>query len=102
MDAEGNSRVCLSKASLEAGAWQRRTGCKTDYSSRTGSSWKWHTVCTEPEAEIDGESSFPNSEMYSVATTMKIGGQTRVTHMTMNGKWLGSNCGDLKPVDPWQ
>ena len=104
MDADGNSRVCLSKASLEAGAWQRQASCKTDYSSRSGSSWKWHTVCTQPEAESDGEASFPNSETYSVnvATTMKIGGQTRVTHRTMNAKWLGSNCGDLKPVDPRQ
>lgn len=98
----GVSRLCLSKASLDRGAWQRQSGCKTDYGSLTGSSWKWHSVCSQLDSGSDGEAVFPNAETYAVkvTTTTKLHGETRISHMTMNAKWLGGDCGDLKPVEP--
>ena len=98
MGADGTTRVCLSKASLDAGAWQHQTSCKTDYGLRSGTSWKWHSVCTQPEVESDGEAFFPNSETYTIKITSKT--KTRTSQRTMNGKWLGASCGDLKPVEP--
>jgi hypothetical protein len=102
MGPGGINRICLGKASLDRGAWQRQSGCKTDYGSLTGSSWKWHSVCPQFESESDGEAVFPNSETYAVkvTTTTKLHGETRISHMTMNAKWLGGNCGDLKPFEP--
>lgn len=97
-EADGTTRVCLSKASLDAGTWQHQASCKTDFGSRTGTSWKWHSVCTQPEVESDGEAFFPNSETYTVKMTSKT--KSRTSQRTMNAKWLGASCGDLKPVEP--
>jgi hypothetical protein len=94
-------KICLSKDSVDPSQWQRNQGsCTTDYVTRSSSTWKWHTSCREPAAETDGEAYFTSSDAYTVktATTMTIQGQTRTTRMTLNSKWLGPDCGDVKPV----
>ena len=101
--SNGANRVCLDKSSLDAGRWQSRaTTCKTDYSTRTASSWKWHSTCTQPESASDGEATFTNAENYTVTTTSthSFRGEPKTTQMTIRAKWLGADCGDLKPIDP--
>ena len=96
-------KICLGKDSVDPSQWQRNQGsCTTDYVTRSSSTWKWHTSCREPAAETDGEASFTSSDSYTVktATTMTVQGQTRTTRMTLNSKWLGPDCGDVKPVTP--
>jgi hypothetical protein len=99
----GMNRVCLSRESLDQGRWQGQSdNCKTEFTDRSTSSWKWHSVCTKPDSESDGEAAFANSENYTVKTLMKTKaqGQERVTRMTITAKWAGNNCGDIKPVQP--
>lgn len=101
MGAGGAMKICLSRESLDQGQWQgQQQRCKTDFGTRSASSWKWHSVCTEPASETDGEAIFATPESYSVktSTTMAIKGQTRTSQMTINAKWLGADCGTLKPV----
>ena len=95
-------KICLTKDSLDPDRWQRNQGsCKTDYVSRSGTTWKWHTSCREPAAETDGEAHFTSPDSYTVktATTMTIRGETRTSRMTLDSKWLGADCGDIKPVE---
>lgn len=99
----GSMKMCMTRESLDQGRWQgEQTNCKTDFSSRTASSWKWRSTCTQPPSESEGEASFAGSESYTVKSTtrMTLQGQTRVTNMTMSAKWLGADCGDLKPLAP--
>lgn len=103
MGGGGDMKICLSKESVDPEQWQRQQGsCKTDYGSRSSSMWTWHTSCREPASETDGEARFTGPESYTVkiATTMTVQGETRTTRMTLNSKWLGADCGDLKPVTP--
>jgi hypothetical protein len=103
MAGGGDMKICLSKDALDPGQWQRQQGnCTTDYRSRTSSAWTWHTSCREPASETDGEARFTGPESYTVklATTMTLQGETRTTRMILNSKWLGPDCGDLKPVTP--
>jgi hypothetical protein len=97
----GANRVCLSKESLDAGRWQNSANCKTEFGSRSPSAWKWHSVCPQTDAVIDGEAVFANSENYTVrtATTRTFRGETKVSRMTLQAKWLGADCGDLKPFE---
>ena len=100
---DGASRVCLDKGSLDAGRWQSRaTSCKAEYGTRTASSWKWHTTCTEPPSTSDGEASFANAENYTVTTTSthQFRGEAKTAQMTIKARWVGADCGDLKPLDP--
>ncbi len=102
----GKLRICLNKDSLDQGRWQGRgegdTRCKTDVSDRSSTSWKWHSVCTDPPSETTGEALFANPENYTVnsTTTMTFQGQTKTTQTTIHSKWLGGDCGDVKPVQP--
>jgi hypothetical protein len=101
--ADGANRICLDKASLDAGRWQSRaTTCRTEYSTRNATRWKWHSSCTQPESTSDGEAVFASAESYSVSTTSThtFRGAPQTTQMTIRAKWIGADCGDLKPVDP--
>jgi hypothetical protein len=103
-DENGAMKVCLTKDSFESGQWQQvasDAGCSTNYSSTTASSWKWHTSCTGSlKSESDGESAFNGAESYrtKVTSTVTVAGTPRTSSRVMQGKWLGANCGDIKPV----
>ena len=99
----GVHKICHSRESLDQGKWKGDSErCKTNITSRTASSWKWHSSCTQPEIESDGEALFSSPENYTVKNTMtmKHQGQPRTTLMTITAKWLGADCGELKPLQP--
>jgi len=101
----GQMKMCMTRESLDQGKWQgEQTRCKTDFSTRSSSVWKWHSSCEQPPSTTDGEAAFASPESYTVksSTTMTMQGQTRVSKMTLNAKWLGADCGDLKPITPQQ
>ncbi len=98
----GQLRICLDKQSLDQGQWQgehdRR--CKTDMKQGSGQ-WTWRSVCSEPYASVtEGEAVFNGSDSYVVKTrtTMTRNGASRTTQNTMRSKWIGADCGDVKPV----
>ena len=98
----GPNKVCYSKEMIQRGRWaDQETECKTDFSSQSASSWKWHSSCPKLGSESDGEATFSGSENYVVKTSSvtKLGGTPRTSHMTITGKWMSSDCGDLKPMD---
>ena len=101
-DGSGASRVCYTRESLDRSAWANQaTDCKADFSSRSGRSWKWHTSCSKSGYEADGEANFLDSENYTVKSTSvsKINDKVRNSSTTITAKWLGADCGDLKPLD---
>ncbi|HMC16094.1 MAG TPA: DUF3617 domain-containing protein [Albitalea sp.] len=103
LGAGGDMKVCHTKESLAQGAWNRQgASCKTDVKTRSAASWTWHTSCTKPVMETDGETLFTNAENYIVKTssTMTMGGQARSSQNTITAKWLGADCGDVKPFVP--
>jgi hypothetical protein len=97
--AGGATHVCFDKDSMDVAQMDKQTTCKTDFSSRTSSSWKWHSVCAQFKSESDGAAVFTNAENYTIhtTTTSSMSGQPKTTQRTMQAKWLGSDCGDLKP-----
>jgi hypothetical protein len=100
----GDIKICLNKDSLDQNQWLgQKNGphsCKTDFTNRSGSRWTWHSSCTEPKSETDGEAIFNGPESYTikVATTMTLKGETRTSNMTNTSKWLSADCGGLQPV----
>jgi hypothetical protein len=78
------------------------TGCTTNYSVRTGNTWKWHSSCPARQSESDGEVTFTNAENYKVkmTMTMPVNGKPNTSTRSMQSKWLGADCGDVKPFSP--
>jgi len=102
MGPGGVTRICFNRESMDPARWGEAASCKTEYGARSNSSWKWHSVCAQPEMTIDGEAIFANAENYSVHTTtmMKRGDEVKTSQRTVQAHWLGADCGDLKPFDP--
>jgi uncharacterized protein DUF3617 len=104
-DANGATRACLTKEMFESGRWQQmatESGCTTNYSTLSSTTWKWHTSCTSVKSESDGESVFSGGESYrtKVTTTATVVGKTRTSTRIVQGKWLGADCGGIKPLAP--
>jgi len=98
----GQMKMCMTRESLDAGKWQgQQTRCKTDFSTG-GSVWKWHSTCDQPPSVTDGEAAFASAEAYTVksSTTMTMQGKQHLSKMSLSAKWLGADCGDLKPISP--
>lgn len=104
-DANGVTKACLTKELFESGAWQQvasDTGCTTNFSTQSATTWKWHSSCTTIKSESDGETVFNNAESYrtKVTTTSTVMGKTKTSTRMLQGKWLGAGCGDVKPLTP--
>ena len=106
IDPSGGSamKLCYSQKMVERGAWSDQGGCKTEYSNRSASAWKWHSICSQLGYEGDGEASFPDSENFIVKSSgvLTTAGNTRASSSVKTGKWLGADCGDVKPMDSAQ
>ncbi|MEO8152464.1 MAG: DUF3617 domain-containing protein [Rhizobacter sp.] len=100
----GQMKMCMNRDSLDKGKWQGvdQGTCKTDFSTRNNSLWKWHSSCSQPPSVTDGEAAFASPEAYTVKSnsTMTLQGKSRVSTMSLSAKWLGADCGDLKPISP--
>ena len=104
-DANGVTKACLTKAQFESGAWQQLasdSGCTTTFSTQSAAAWKWHSSCTTIKSESDGETLFSSTERYKtkVTTTSTVMGKTRTSTRVLEGKWVGADCGDVKPLTP--
>src|ERR1044072_90689 len=104
-DANGATKACLTKDTFESGAWQQvaaDSGCTTNFSTQSASTWKWPSSCPTMKSESDGETVFTNAENYKtkLTTTATVMGKTKTSTRMLQGKWLGADCGDIKPLAP--
>src|SRR6267142_2053840 len=102
-DAHGATKACLTKETFEAGAWQQvasDAGCTSNFSTQSATMWKWHSSCTTLKSQSDGETVFNNAESYKtkVTTTSTVMGKTKTSTRILQGKWIGADCGDIKPL----
>lgn len=60
---------------------------------------KMNISCTSPPSTGNGTIRFQGDTGYEMDVTMtsKVQGQTRTNKMSSTGKWLGSDCGKVKP-----
>lgn len=94
------ARMCLTKDMLAQNRWQQSEGdCKSQVTSRSGSTWKWTLACTKPPAQGEGSTTFANPENYSgeVRMTTQEGGKPQVMTMKHRARWISADCGGLKP-----
>jgi hypothetical protein len=77
-------------------------GCTTNFSTQSATTWKWHSSCTTLKSQSDGETVFNNAESYKtkVTTTSTVMGKTKTSTRMLQGKWIGADCGDVKPLTP--
>ncbi len=95
-----STRICITKemaARNEAPA-QDQGDCKRETLQRSGNTTRFKFTCANPPSSGEGTITVNDPESYTM--NMKVtGGRQRGT-MTMDaqGKWLGSDCGSVKPI----
>jgi hypothetical protein len=81
---------------------QKEGDCTTNITSRTASGMKMSFVCTNPPSKGDGTYTFSGDTAYTMAMTIQSTQDGKTQNMTLNGsgKWLGTDCGNIKPMAP--
>lgn len=92
------TRMCLTQDMVERNevVLKQQGDCTQTTSPRVGGTLKYAFKCTKPASSGQGEVTFTNPE--SFAMTMSITSPERNLDMQATGKWLGTQCGDIKPI----
>jgi hypothetical protein len=94
-------KVCMTKEMVERNEMpsQQRGDCKTTSQSRSGNTMKMAFACTNPPSTGEGQFTFNGSEGYTMkmAVNTTVQGKPETMNMDATGKWMGADCGDVKP-----
>jgi len=97
------AKVCMTKEMVEKNELPSQQGdCKTTQQSRSGNTMKFAMMCVNPPSTGEGQVIFTSPEAYSMKMVMTSQSRGKPEKMNMEGggKWLGSDCGNIKPTAP--
>lgn len=95
------AKVCMTAQMLARGEIVTQDGdCKSQHAPRVGNTMKYSFSCTRPPSSGDGEVTFNSPQSYSARMNVKtgVGGKMETMVMQSQGKWLGTDCGNIKPI----
>lgn len=94
-------KICMTKEMVEKNEMPAHQGdCKTTHQSRSGNTMKMGFACANPPSSGEGQVTFTSPEAYSskMAITSTVQGKPEKVTMDATGKWLGADCGNVKPI----
>jgi hypothetical protein len=96
-------KICMTREMAERSEIPAQQGdCKTTRQSRSGNTMKMAFTCTNPPSSGEGEVTFTSPEAYTVrmAVSTRVQGKPEKMNMDGAGRWLGADCGNIKPMAP--
>ena len=95
------AKICMSQEMVGRNDFSGQRGeCSHTTSHRMGNTIKYSFICTKPASSGEGEVTFQGRDAYtqkmSITTTVK--GKPEKMDMHSRGKWLGNDCGNIKPI----
>jgi hypothetical protein len=101
LGAGGNTvRICLSKEDVERDQPPQQAGC-TQTAKRNGNVWQVAFQCKgPPPSSGEGQVTLVSPTAYAGNFTLRTvhEGKPEQMQMSQTGKWLGTDCGKLRPV----
>ncbi|MGZ3237382.1 MAG: DUF3617 domain-containing protein [Burkholderiaceae bacterium] len=102
-------KMCVTKEMAERDqppqTHQVGSECKSKNSQRTGSNYSVDIVCDGPHLKGEGKAqgTFSGNDHFNSTYDFKgtSGGRPVAQHQETSAKWLGADCGDVKPVDSY-
>jgi len=94
-------KMCMTREMADRSDIPAQQGdCKTTQQSRSGNTMKMAFTCTNPPSTGEGQYTFTSPESYSMkmAVNTTVKGKPHKTNMEGSGKWLGADCGNVKPA----
>jgi hypothetical protein len=95
------SRMCMTKEMIERKEFPVQEGdCKQKTTPVSANRMKIAFSCTRPPTSGEGEMIVDSDTSYRVKMHVKgtDGGQQHTVDMDAAGKWLGADCGKLRPI----
>ena len=100
-----STRMCMTKEMAERNEVPAGQGdCKTTTQQRSGNTTKFAVKCNNPPSTGEGQYTMVSPEAYTMKMTVRtsVEGKPQTVTMDGSGKWLGADCGTLKPFQPGQ
>lgn len=95
-------KICLTPemAARNEVAPAQQGNCTHTPSPRSGNTQKFAFTCTQPPSRGEGQVTYTSPEAYAMkmTTTTTVKGKEETMDMQAQGKWLGSDCGSVKPL----
>jgi hypothetical protein len=94
-------KVCMTQEMVDRNEVSSHQGdCTHTNSPRVGNTMKFAFVCAKPPSSGEGVVTFTSPEAYSMkmSTTTSINGRPEKMDMQNSGRWLGADCGTVKPL----
>lgn len=95
-------RMCLTPEMVQRNQMpvHAQGDCRTEQSPRSGNTMRVKFTCANPPSSGDGEVTFVGDSAYTMKMTVNTTAQGRPEKITMDGsgKWLGADCGAVKPL----
>ena len=98
-----SAKMCLTKEMIERNEVGAQQGdCKTTKQQRSGSTIKMVFSCANPPSSGEGQFTIVSPEAYTMkmAITSAARGKPETMNMDGAGKWVGADCGNIKPARP--
>ncbi len=96
-------KICMTREMAERNEVPAQQGdCKTTQQSRSGNTMKMAFSCSKPPSSGEGQITFVSPEAYTtkMVMTSMASGKPQKVDMEGSGKWLGADCGNIKPITP--
>jgi hypothetical protein len=101
------SKVCITQEiadrKIPPNLYQRESGCAATNVTRTGNTYKTDLVCNGPRLKGNGkaEGTFSSPESFSGRTEFvgDVQGNPVNERADTSGRWIGANCGSVKPPE---
>ena len=96
------SKMCLTNDMVERSLMPTQTqgDCTSTSSNKSSTGLTFRFTCASPASSGEGQYTFMGDSAYTM--TMKINtpqqGKSTATTVASSGKWLGSDCGNIKPM----
>ena len=94
-------KMCISPEQAERAELPQQEGnCRQEMLERSGSTMRYRFSCTgNPPTSGEGEYTLASPTSYSGRTTVltQVQGKPEKMEMTQTGRWLGADCGAIKP-----
>lgn len=96
------SKVCLTKDMVQRNQLpvQDKGNCASTVSNASAAGMDMRFTCTDPAASGQGRVNFRGDSAYDMKMTMNTTHQGKPMTSTLDatGKWLGADCGAIKPM----
>ncbi len=98
-------KICMTQEMVDRNEVSARQGahqndCTHTSSPRVGNTMNFSFVCATPPSSGEGQVTFTSSEAYSMkmTTASTVRGKPEKMEMQNTGRWLGTDCGTVKPL----